>query len=168
MNVLNEKNEIINTDREKKKFFFSVLSFKDYKNPDFYMDRPPHLEFFESTSACLEIGNFKIIVPLPWSILTTDLETVELVPLTELFGTRYSAFVINPIDGYVPQFLPVRLRTVFRDTNWTSPPIGDKDLLVVPFGYDEKKPNQAVDKGPLCAIFSPSKLELSKPISDIW
>lgn len=169
MYILSEKNTIIDTDVVEKRFHFSVLSFKDYKNPDFYFENPSQLEHFESASICLEIGPYKLVMPLHWSILVTDYDQVESLPLYEICGRDYQVFAMNPIDGYMPRYLPLKTGAIYRNTNWTSPPVSDKDMLVVPLGYEiQKDDDQRAAPGPICAIFSPSKLEISKSISEIW
>lgn len=169
MLILNEKNEILDTDGIEKSCHFSVLSFKDYKSPDFYFDHlSTHIDYFESASISLGIGPYNIVMPLPWSILCTDFETVESIPLHELSGREYHVFAVNPIDGYMPSYLPLRVGMIYRNTTWTCPPVGDKDMLVVPLGYEKARDERVVERGPICAIFSPSKLEVSKHISEIW
>jgi hypothetical protein len=169
MLILNDENNILNTDEIEKSCYFSVLSFKDYKNPDFFFDHlNSHIEYFESASVVLEIGPYSIVMPLPWSILCTDYENVESIPLYEICGREYQVFTINPISGYMPRYYPLKLGTIYKNTTWTCPTVNDKDMLVVPLGRERMKEDQQVDRGPVCAIFSPSKMEINKQISDIW
>lgn len=170
MFVLDENNKNINTDYIEEEFFYSVLSFKVYNSPDFYFKKATHLESFSSPSIQLKIGQFGLVMPLHWWILCTDMETVESIPLSETMGRDYNVLCINPIDSFIPNFYKLKTKTIFPNTTWTIPPIEDKDLLVVPLGVIERNNTREenVNKGPICAIFSPNKIEISKQISDIW
>jgi len=108
------------------------------------------------------------IMPLHWSILCTDLEYVHSIPLYDLGGRNFGAFCLNPIDGFQPEFLRIRSGTIFPSANWTAPQMSDKDLLVVPLGDYARAAVGGRKRGPICAIFSASKVEVYKPIGDIW
>ncbi len=199
MMILTVENEAIDTDSLTEERHFAVLSFRDYKEPDFYMDqKTEYLEEFSSASIVLRIGPYEAIMPLHWSILCTDMEYVQTVPLQEVSGRNFTVFCLNPIDGYRPHYHELKTGMIFPNTTWTCPPISDKDMLFVPLHNQtqtykrtimEKQKTVAGDimvgrevemtrkggiaresenRGPLCAIFSPSKLEVYKPISDIW
>lgn len=148
--------------------FYSILSFKEYKNPDFFFEQMHYLEEFNSASITLQIGQYyEIIMPLHWSILCTDMESVQSIPLYEVSGREFAVFCLNPLDGYSPQFHPLRTSTIYPNTTWTAPPVGEKDMLVVPLGENQRI-GQGIKRGPVCAMFSPSKFEVNRPISDIW
>jgi len=164
MLILSVDNEIKNTDFLSEEIHYGVLSFKDFKNPDFFFPKLTYLEEFTSTSITLTIGDHELVMPLGWSVLCTDLENIQSIPLYEMSGT-YSVFCLNPINGFMPEFLPMRLSTIFPSTTWTAPPAIDKNMIVVPLG---RKPTGREAKSPLCVMFSPSKVEINRPISDIW
>ncbi len=170
MLVLTANNEAKNTDNFElnKEVHCSVLSFRDYKNPDFFFEAAHELEEFSSASITLRIGDYTVVMPFFWSILCTDYEYVQSIPLYEVSGRDFTIFCLNPIDGYMPQFLPLRLGTIYPNTTWTSPLVGDKDMLVVPLGEIFRPDPDAIKRGPICAIFSSSKIEINKPIADIW
>lgn len=172
MLILTAENKVLDTDTMKvgDSVHHSVLSFQDPTYPDFFFNEIEFLEEFSSASVTLRIGEHEIVMPLQWSIICTDLEYLHSIPLYELaIGKNFSAFCVNPIDGFRPEFLPVRQGMIFPTANWTMPQINDKDLLVVPIG-ETIKPSLpgGVQRGPLCAIFSSSKVEIYKPIGDIW
>ncbi len=169
MLILSPENKFVNTDLLTESVNYGVLSFKDYKNPDFFFDRKiEYLEEFSSASITLRIGQFETVMPLHWSILCTDLEYVQTVPLQEVSGRNFTVFCLNPIDGYKPEYEILKTGMIFPNTTWTCPPIADKDMLVVPLGKMDEAPDAEVSRGPLCAIFSPNKIEIYKEISEIW
>lgn len=172
MLILTPENDVKNTDRIVESdvpVHYGVLSFKDYKNPDFFFDRRiEYLEEFASASIVLRIGVYEIVMPLHWSILCTDLEYVQTVPLQEVSGRDFTVFCLNPLDGYRPYYNILKTGMIFPNTTWTCPPIQDKDMLVVPLGEMDRHVDAEVDRGPVCAIFSPNKIEIYKPISEVW
>ena len=169
MRILTAENEIVDTDIPTNDdfYYYSVLSFRDFKNPDFYFEKTYILEEWNSASMSLHIGQYTIVMPMHWSILCTDLEYVQSVPLYETPGRDFGIFCINPVDGYMPGFHTLRTSSIFPNTTWTAPPVRDKDMLVVPIGF-EPTLHEDLERGPICAIFSPNKMEVYKPLSDIW
>jgi len=146
---------------------YSVLSFADAKNPDFFFRKMHCLDEFHSASAVVQCGDYKIVMPLPWSVLCTDLEYVQSIPLCDLTGKEHTAFCLNPINGFMPSFYPIRVIGIYPNTVWTAPQVLDKDFLVIPLGED-KNMGKGMQRGPECAIFSSSRVEIYKPTSDIW
>ncbi len=171
MLVLTADNKVLNTDTMATgdEVYHSVLKLEDPAHPDFYMDVIEFLDEFASASVTLRIGDHEIVMPLHWSILCTDMEYVHSIPLYELGGRNFPAFCLNPIDGFSPEFLRVRTSTIFPSANWTAPQVHDKNLLVVPLG-EHSRPvvKGGIQRGPICAMFSASKVEVYKPIGDIW
>jgi hypothetical protein len=171
MLILTAENEALNTDSMKvgDQVHHSILSFQDPDNIDFFFNIIEFLEEFSSASVTIQVGEHEIVMPLHWSIICTDMEYLHSIPLYEIGGRNFPAFCLNPIDGFRPDFLKVRQGTIFPQANWTAPQMNDKDLLVVPLG-ESTNPYQpdAAKRGPECAIFSASKVEVYKPIGDIW
>ena len=172
MLILTADNEVLNTDNMKVNdvVHHGVLSLQDPSHADFYFNVIEYLEEFSSASILLKVGDaHEIVMPLHWSILCTDMEYVHSIPLYELGGRQFPAFCLNPIDGFAPEFLRVRPGTIFPSANWTVPQIHDKDLLVVPLGEHARPAGiRGSKRGPICAMFSASKVEVYKPIGDIW
>ncbi len=172
MKILTEENKTIdlNVDRQPGNYC-SVLSFVDFRNPDYFFREMTSYEQIECASASLMIGEFNLVVPFPWCILVTDFETVDCLPIENLLGKSMPAFCLNPIDGYRVEFLTLKLKMIYPSGTFIIPVLGNKDMLVVPLNFgrtrQDKDGNQA-QIGPLCAILSPTKIELSKSISDIW
>lgn len=190
MLILTAENTVLDTRTMKvgDEVHHGVLSFQDHQNPDFYFNVVEFLEEFSSASITLRIGEYEVVMPLHWSILCTDLEYLQSIPLWEVGGKHFPVFCLNPIDGYQPEFLRLRTSTIFPQNTWTAPQLNDKDLLVVPLGQhqdpmepiviedaldensslfiDQKRKRS--DRGPLCAFFSASKFEVYKPVGDVW
>lgn len=171
MKILTNENKVIDTDVVRTELHYSVLSFKDYKNPDFFFEKTTAYEQIECASASIMVGDFSLVVPFPWCIMVTDFETVDCLPIDNLLGKSMPAFCLNPIDGYRAEFLKVKLKMIYPSGTFVIPVLGNKDMLVVPVGYGRPKVNpegEEIDTGPICVILSPTKMELSKPISDIF
>jgi len=171
MLILTVENKVVNTDSigVGDQVYHSVLSLQDPSYSDFYFNIIEYLDVFSSASVTLRIGEHEIVMPLHWSVLCTDLEYVQSIPLYDLGGRHVPAFCLNPIDGFQPEFLRVRQGTIFPSANWVVPQLNDKDLLVVPLGNSSRPVAKGKEpKGPICAIFSTSKVEVYKPIGDIW
>jgi hypothetical protein len=171
--ILNENNVAIDPDvcRPPTVTYCSVLSFSDFKNPDFYFREITSYEQIECASASLTIGAFSLVVPFPWCILVTDFDTVDCLPIENLNGRSMPGFCLNPIDGYRAEYLTVKLKMMYPSGTFIIPMLGNKDMLVVPLGHARQRHDRdgnIIETGPLCVILSPTKMELSKPISDIW
>lgn len=171
MKILTNENKSIDTDVTRSDVYYSVLSFKDHRNPDFYFERATGYEQIECASASISVGDYSLVVPFPWCILVTDFETVDCLPIDSLLGKSMPAFCLNPIDGYRAEFYIVKLRMIYPNGSFIIPTLGNKDMLVVPLSYGKEKLDRngnATESGPICVILSPTKMELSKQISDIF
>lgn len=171
LKILTHENKAVDTDVVRTELHYSVLSFKDYKNPDFFFEKVTAYEQIECASASIMVGDYTLVVPFPWCILVTDFETVDCLPIENLLGKPMPAFCLNPIDGYRVEFLKVKLKMPYPNGSFIIPALGNKDMLVVPLEYKRERPGldgTPMAMGPLCVILSPTKMELSKPISDIW
>ena len=171
MKVLTNENKCVDTDVVRTELYYSVLSFKDYKNPDFYMEKVTAYEQIECSSASIMVGDYSLVVPFPWCVLVTDFETVDCLPIDNLLGKSMPALVLNPIDGYRIEFMKVKLKMIYPSGSFIIPALGNKDMLVVPLSYSRQrqgKDGETIEAGPLCVVLSPTKMELSKPLSDIF
>lgn len=173
MKILTHENRVVDTDTERSPdLHFGVLSFKDWKSPDFFFERATNgFEQIECSSAILMVGTYTLVVPFPWCILVTDFETVDCLPVENLLLSSMPGFCLNPIDGYRVEFLKVKIKMLYPNGSFVIPVLGNKDMLVVPLTHERRKADRdgkIVDAGPICVILSPSKMELSKPISDLF
>lgn len=172
MLVLNEENHIINTDFINRIYRFGVLSFEDVRNPDFFFRTSKEIMMYNAAGITLEFGEgkqvYQIVVPLHWWILCAELGEVQTIPLYEMSRNDYKAFCFNPINGYRPEYLNLRVATdtpsIYPNANWTSPPLADKDLILIPLG-EQLNPGSG---GPHCAIFSTTKYEVNCGAADLW
>ena len=171
MKILSEENVAIDLDVKRESGYCSVLSFCDFKSPDFFFREMTSFEQIECASASLTIGEHSLVIPFPWCILVTDFETVDCLPIDGLLGKSMPAFCLNPIDGYRVEFLKVKLKMIYPSGTFIIPVLGNKDMLVVPLSFSRSRQDRdgnPVEIGPLCVVLSPTKMELSKAISDIW
>lgn len=140
MKFLTEENTTLDTDlignRVEKQLYFMTLDFSRPKSPD-YLAKPLNgINEYNDAAAEITIGDFELILPLKWHILVCDAGVVEYVPLKRLSGKGMKAFCLNPISGYMPSFLEVRILDSHRTASWSCP-IFDKDnLLVIPVGKE--------------------------------
>lgn len=121
----------------------------DYSNPgyiDYFFIPLVFLESFYSPAAVMTIGEYKIQVPLDWSIVISDAEVgePEVVSLMSLNDRGFTAFVFNPIKGYSAQYLDVTIENVYTDYKWYAPKLKFGHFLVVPLCDGENPP---------CALF---------------
>lgn len=164
MIFLSNENKPVDSNLVVNQCHYFVLKCKDKDNTDFYCELLPHIEHFKSNCIEITIGNnYKAHVPFHWSILCSDGDVVESIPLEYFHGRKFKAFCFNPIDGVQPSYLPIVLEEIFDLTEWTSPPVEDKDFLVIPVGYDLNKPG----KGPICIMMSSHKSDINKNVGDI-
>lgn len=164
MLLLDNKNEIIDTDKISKQCHYSVLKCKDKDNTDFFYELMPYIEEFTSCKIEVQIGErYNIQVPFQWSILCSDGDVLESMAFPDFFGRQFSAFCMNPIDGGSPLYMNIELGEIVDSVSWTSPVVSDKEFLVVPVGYDNMRPN----KGPICVMLTPHKIDIKRSVGDI-
>jgi len=140
---------------------YCVLDYSNQADVDFYFIPLIFLDQFPRPAADLQIGNYRIQMPLDWSIIIADkhLGAMEIVELKHLNDRDFDAFVLNPINGYMPQFLEITIQNVFPDVTWNIPKLKRGHILAVPLSDG---PN------PVCAFFVkdtnklPDGLDISK------
>lgn len=168
MIILTNENKIVNTDSINRIVNYAVLSFEDFREPDYYFRELTEIEEFNSASITLEIGPYRIVVPLHWWVLCSDFDYVQTLPLYELSRIDHMVFCFNPLTSFTPKHLPLRVSSlypsIYPSTNWTCPPIAERDLILYPLGYDDSE----MKTGPICAMFSPNKYDLTCASADLW
>jgi hypothetical protein len=103
-------------------------------------------------------------MPLDWSIVICDkhLGNMEIIELKHLNDRDFEVFVLNPINGYMPQFLDVTIQNVFPDITWNIPKLKRGHILAVPLKEGHSSP---------CAFFVkdvnklPDGLDISKVLA---
>ena len=121
----------------------------DYTNPaqaDYIFVPLVFLESFNAPAITIKIGNRSLMMPIDWSIVIADpdMGDPEVMPLTSINDRGFTAFTMNPIAGYMAEYLPVEFTGVFQDMKWYFPKTKNGQLLGVPITEGEK---------PLCAWF---------------
>ena len=140
---------------------YCVLDYSNQADVDFYFIPLVFLDVFPRPAADLQIGPYRIQMPLDWSIVIADkhLGNIEIIELKHLNDRDFDSFVFNPINGYMPQFLEVTIVNVFPDVNWNIPKLKRGHILAVPL---------AGGPSPPCAFFVkdtnklPDGLDISK------
>lgn len=167
MLILTENNTAVAVENiHQPHFYFSTLSFQEYRNPDFIFRKESTIEEYESPMFEVQIGDFRTIVPFHWGILCSDHEYIQFLPFREISYGHLQVFCLNPIDGYAPFYLPLKFIDIHPKSTWVAPALHERDLLVMPLGTVERV--DKVSRGPLCCMVGASTMDILRPISDIW
>lgn len=137
----------------------------DYSSPkdlvDFFWLPLIFLDQFARPSADLSLGKYRIQMPLDWSIVISDKNSgaVEIIELRHINDRPFTAFVMNPINGFMPSFEEITIENIFPDITWTMPKLKYGHILAIPLTSDTSPP---------CAFFVkdvnrlPEELDLTK------
>ena len=98
------------------------------------------LESFNAPALVLDIGGYKIRMPVDWQILIgePDLGDLEMLPLTSINDRGFKAFQFNPLSSFRPSFPDVEILDVYHDVMWYAPKLKNGQLLAVPISDGEK------------------------------
>ncbi len=143
---------------------FCVLDYSNTQDVDFFFLPLLFLDSFPRPSADLQIGKYRIQMPLDWSIVIADKDFgyMETIELKDLRDRPFEAFIMNPITGYIPDFGEITHLNNFPDVTWNIPKLKYGHILAVPL---ERIPN------PPCAFFVkdihrlPESLDITKVFS---
>jgi hypothetical protein len=143
---------------------YCVLDYSNTNDVEFYFPPMVFLDTFPRASADLQIGRYRIQMPLDWSIVIADKNfgNMEIIELKDLRDRPFEAFIMNPITSYMPDFGEIVHVNNFPDVTWTMPKLKFGHILAVPL---EHKPN------PPCALFIrdihrlPESLDITKVFS---
>ena len=143
---------------------YCVLDYSNQADVDFYFIPIYMLDVFPRPAADLQIGPYRIQMPLDWSVVIADkhLGHMEIIELKHLNDRDFDVFVLNPITGYVPRFLEITIQNIFPDVTWSIPKLKRGHLLAVPLHDGKDAP---------CAFFVkdtnklPDGLDISKVFS---
>lgn len=143
---------------------YCVLDYSNQADVDFYFIPLIFLDQFPRPAADLQIGKYRIQMPLDWSIVICDkhLGNMEIIELKHLNDRDFEVFALNPINGYMPQFLEITIQNVFPDVTWNIPKLKRGHILAVPLHDGPEAP---------CAFFVkdtnklPDGLDISKVFS---
>jgi hypothetical protein len=125
---------------------YGVLDYSDQSNVDYYFIPLIFLDNFPRPAADLQLGKFRIQMPLDWSIVIVDKHSgaIEILELKNINDREFDAWGFNPINGYMPSFLPINILNIYPDVNWFFPKLKYGHILAVPL---EDGPS------PMCVYF---------------
>ena len=125
---------------------FSVLDNSNPEDPDHFFIPLIFLESFNAPAAVLQIGKYKIKMPLDWKMVVGEAEQGELhvLPITSLNDRGFDAFLFNPLSSGKPEFDNVDIIDIYQEVKWYFPKIKSGQLLAVPLSDGPK---------PQCAYF---------------
>jgi hypothetical protein len=113
---------------------FSVFDNSDPQNPDFYFVPLVFLESFSAPTAVLQIGKYKLQMPLDWCVAVGDDQAgdVEVLPITSLNSRDFKAFSFNPLSSYTADWLTIDIINVYSEVKWYFPKTKPGQLLCTP------------------------------------
>lgn len=113
---------------------YGVLDYSNQNDIDYYFIPLIFLDNFPRPAADIQLGPHRIQMPLDWSIVICDKHsgTVELIELKNINDREFDAWAFNPINGYMPSFLPITIMNIFPDVDWYVPKLKYGHILVVP------------------------------------
>lgn len=160
MKILTNANESYELDMvpdEIEDIRYCVLDCNDKNNIDFYFLPLIFLESFYSPAVVLQLGRYKIRMPLDWSILVCDEEysDLEVVPLTSLNDRGFYTIAFNPLRHMVPEPVEIAITNVFTDAKWFFPKLKSGAVLVIPLEEGDT---------PKCALFVKEGNKIPDPI----
>jgi hypothetical protein len=151
MHILTEQNKLYSMDNIQidnssndaaEDIRYCVLDYSDIHNVDYYCVPLLFLENFSSPAADLQIGEYRVQIPLDWYILVGEkyFGDLEVIPVMNCLHKDFNAFCFNPIDGYRPEFGLLDVVNVYPDIKWYMPKLKFGHLLAIPL-ENKPKPN---------------------------
>lgn len=142
MNILTEYNKpySMNNVDDNTDIMFCVIDYTNPKTADYMFYPLLFLESFTAPSMELLINGKSISVPMDWSIVIGDKHSgeLEVFQIKKLIDRSFQAFSMNPISGYMPDFLDIEIINVFPDMRWQVPKLRNNLFLTVPIENVEK------------------------------
>jgi hypothetical protein len=125
---------------------YCALDASDKDWVDFYFLPLIFLESFYAPAICLQIGEWKLQMPMDWSVLLCDEDMggVETIPLASLNNRGFKALTMNPMSNKIPDSYDITITNIYQDVKWFFPKLKHGHLLAVPL---ENK------KTPKCVFF---------------
>ena len=141
LTIENEGYELDHIPEQIDDFRYCVI---DYTNPaqaDYIFVPLVFLESFNAPAITIKVGNNSLMMPIDWSIVIADpdMGDPEVMSLTSINDRRFTAFAMNPISGYMAEYLPIEFTGVFQDMKWYFPKLKYGHILAVPM-EDKKEP----------------------------
>lgn len=121
---------------------FCVLDYTNLQDVDFIFPPCIFLDVFSRPCADLQIGQYRIQLPLDWAILIADKNfgQMEMIELKDLRDRPFEAFILNPLTGYMPDFGEITHLNNFPDVTWSVPKLKYGHILVVPLKAGHNPP----------------------------
>ena len=118
---------------------YCVLDYSHPDNVDYFFVPLVFLESFSSPAADLQIGPYRIQMPLDWCVVIGDKDfgDLEIIQLMHLNDRDFSVFAFNPIKGYMPKFFNIEIVNVYPDVKWFTPKLKYGHILSVPLNNDD-------------------------------
>ena len=125
---------------------FAILDNSNPTDPDYFFIPLIFLESFNAPAAVLQIGPYKVKMPLDWKMVIGEAEQGELhvMPITSLNDRGFDAFTFNPLTGGMPEFHNIDIVDIYTEVKWYFPKMKTGQLLAVPL---------TEGKNPVCAYF---------------
>ncbi len=121
---------------------YCVLDYSNHNDVDFYFIPLIFNERYPAPVADLQIGPFRIQLPLDWGIIIADKNfgNMEVIHLHKLDGRDFDAFLYDPIAGFMPRFEEISIQNIFPDVTWYLPKLKYGHLLAVPLTMEKNSP----------------------------
>ena len=121
---------------------YCVFDAGDPEFMDYYFLPLIFLESFYAPAICLDIGGYKIQMPMDWSILTSDedFDGIEVMPLLSLNNRGFVAPILNPMKTWLPRAEEIQITNVYQDVKWYFPKLKQGQLLTTPLCEGENPP----------------------------
>ncbi len=125
---------------------YCVLDTSDPDYIDYFWLPLIFLESFHAPAICLTIGDYKINMPLDWSVMICDddLTAVEVIPLASLSNRGFRALAYNPMFSSKIIGMEIQITNIFQDVIWYFPKLKNGNILAVPLESGDN---------PKCAYF---------------
>lgn len=142
MLVLTEENKpySMNEVDENTDIFFGIIDYSDPRTADYLFYPLMSTDVYRTPAIELLIGNDKVVLPMDWNIVIGDKDSgeIEVFPIKKLIDRSFSAFIMNPISGYMPEFKEIHVLNIFPDLKWNLPTLLNGYILCVPIKNVEK------------------------------
>jgi hypothetical protein len=121
---------------------YCVLDYTDQNNVDYVFIPLLFLESFNKSAVDIRIGEHRLLMPSDWSIVIGDKNSgdLEVLSLKQINDREFSVFTMNPISGYMPEFLDIEIINVFPDVKWYFPKLKYGHILSVPLSTGANSP----------------------------
>lgn len=113
---------------------YCVFDYTDKDTADYYFIPMLAIETYNGPVADIMIGGFNIQLPWDWSLVIGEKHVgdLEVVKIEECMEKDFSAFAMNPIDGFMHDYLPIEIKNGYQDIRWYTPLLKNTHVLAIP------------------------------------